>query len=112
MLVDHLGAARTGQIAHLRGFVAKIDCAGRELQVEFNRFALEVKDSEFHAMRVKQRSGISQPCEQKSFTGTPAGNMDRKRGSAGVRAAVILSAVGPRTTVVDPEYHRIFTKSL
>ena len=57
VLVDHLGAAGSGQIAHLRGFVPVIDDAGGEFQVEFNRFALELKDSEFHAMRVKHNAG-------------------------------------------------------
>ena len=55
VLVDHFGAAGSGQIADLRGFVPVIDGAGGEFQVKFNRFALELKDSEFHAMRVKQK---------------------------------------------------------
>src|SRR5580693_917676 len=53
MLVDHLGAARSGQIADLHGFLAEIDGARSELQVEFNRFALEFNDSEFHKYEPK-----------------------------------------------------------
>jgi hypothetical protein len=47
----------------LHGFVAEIDCAGRELEVEFDRFAFKFEDFEFHGMRVKQGTGISHPCD-------------------------------------------------
>ena len=41
VLVDDLGAARGGQIAHLLGLIAEIDCARLQFQIELDRLALQ-----------------------------------------------------------------------
>jgi len=48
MLVEDFSGALDGEVADLGGFVGEIDGAGGEPQVEGNRLALEVEQSDEH----------------------------------------------------------------
>ena len=64
VLVNHLGAAGCGKIAHLLGLAAEIDRARSQLQVEVDRLALQLADFEFHGKSVKHfpnRRGENRP---------------------------------------------------
>ncbi len=53
MFVDHLSAAGDGQLPGLFGFLAKIDQARSQFQVEFDRLLLQFTYPEFHTLRLK-----------------------------------------------------------
>jgi hypothetical protein len=57
VLVNDFSLAGGRQVANLVGFIAEIDRAGLELQVELDRFALEVEDFEFQGMSLMQEAG-------------------------------------------------------
>ena len=88
VLVEHLGAAGSGERAFLGGFFAEVDGSGGELEFELDGLFLELAYLKFHKYeRTAEANG--RQCGEMAFMGAVRGSvpgMPTRRGSRGFAA--------------------------